>query len=66
MYEIWTCERVYANQTAGQVFKAVVYEGLRPPVPADCPGRYAALMQACWEEQPDNRCGAGVLRRGGS
>ncbi|GAB4819241.1 hypothetical protein N2152v2_006287 [Parachlorella kessleri] len=55
MYEIWTCERIHARKTAGQVFKAVVEEGLRPPVPPDCPLRYAALMQACWEEEPGNR-----------
>ena len=68
VYEVWTCERIHARKTAGQVFKAVVEEGLRPPVPPDCPLRYAALMQACWEEEPGNRwvvvMGGTVLPRG--
>lgn len=58
--ELWTCERVHAHKTAGQVFRGVVEEGLRPPVPADCPARYASLMQSCWEAEPHNRCGGGV------
>lgn len=58
--ELWTCERVHAHKTTGQVFRGVVEEGLRPPVPADCTARYASLMQSCWEAEPHNRCGGGV------
>lgn len=55
MYEVWTCERIFPHMTAGQVFRAAVHEGLRPPLPADCPQRFAGIMQACWDPEPPNR-----------
>jgi len=29
--------------------------GLRPPIPPDCPPRYAALLRKLWAEDPDER-----------
>ena len=32
-----------------------VLAGMRPQIPRDCPRRYAALMQQCWDEESDPR-----------
>lgn len=34
---------------------AVATQGLRPPIPAYCPAEWAALMTACWAEDPAAR-----------
>ena len=45
--------QVYATLTAAQIISKVANEGLRPPVPKACP--WAAVMQACWREDPEQR-----------
>jgi len=34
---------------------AVVHQGLRPPIPPNCPTKFAALMQWCWNADPKER-----------
>ena len=53
LWELATREEVYASLTAAQVLARVADEGLRPPVPRGCP--WAAVMQACWHEDPAAR-----------
>ncbi len=39
-----------------QVIVAVTQRGVRPPMPEDCPPCLAALMQRCWDADPQARC----------
>ena len=41
--------------SVGAVFYAVVYEDGRPPVPADMPPAYRALMEECWSTDASKR-----------
>jgi serine/threonine protein kinase len=35
--------------------EAAILEGLRPTIPADCPGLYADLIRSCWDNDPMKR-----------
>jgi len=54
LWELATREEVYRDLEAMQIIARVANEGLRPPVPNDCP--WSNLMVNCWEENPANRC----------
>lgn len=41
--------------SVGAVFYAVVYEDERPPVPAEMPPPYCALMEECWSADASTR-----------
>lgn len=45
----------YEGMPAFQVIFAVGNEGLRPTIPRDCPLDYAALIQECWNVNPEDR-----------
>ena len=45
----------WPGMSVGAVFYAVVYEDARPPVPADMPLPYCALMEECWSADAANR-----------
>ena len=55
MHEIVSRQVPYKGMNAAQVSVAVLTRGMRPPVPPHCPSQYAALMQACWDQEPENR-----------
>ena len=38
-----------------QVALGVLHDYLRPVVPESTPKEFAALMQKCWEQEPDKR-----------
>jgi hypothetical protein len=38
-----------------QVALGVLHDGLRPTIPAKTPKEFAALMQKCWDQDPDKR-----------
>lgn len=40
-----------------QIIFSVGTEGLRPPIPHDCPADYAKLMTDCWQVEPELRPG---------
>ncbi|KAK9842248.1 hypothetical protein WJX81_002584 [Elliptochloris bilobata] len=48
MWHLFTCQEPWPGMSVGAVFYAVVYEDARPPVPADMPPAYRALMEECW------------------
>ena len=50
LWELATREEVYHNLSAAQIISRVANEGLRPPLPAECPWR--DVMAACWAEDP--------------
>lgn len=39
-----------------QVMYNVVHEHLRLKAPSGMPPAYAAIMEACWDEEPEKRC----------
>ena len=53
LWELATREEVYHNLSAAQIISRVANEGLRPPLPAECPWR--DVMAACWAEDPLDR-----------
>lgn len=45
----------YADMPQMAAAVAVLQSGLRPPIPRDCPGRFAQLMERAWAADPDAR-----------
>lgn len=56
MWELYCASEPFPSSTVGQVFYAVVCNGQRPQIPAQCPAGYAALVRACWAPEPEDRC----------
>ena len=57
LWEILTCKKPFDDMPHASAFQIrnMVESGVRPPVPADCPDSYAALMRRCWDQDPDER-----------
>jgi serine/threonine protein kinase len=53
LWELATREEVYQGLETMQIIAKVANEGLRPPVPMDCP--WKDLMVKCWAETPQDR-----------
>ncbi|GAM19520.1 hypothetical protein SAMD00019534_026950 [Acytostelium subglobosum LB1] len=52
MWECATRMDPYAGMPPFQVIFAVGREGLRPPLPKQCPPEFVKLITECWEENP--------------
>lgn len=59
LWELATREEVYQGLETTQIIAKVANEGLRPPVPMDCP--WKEVMMKCWEEQPMDRLEFGEI-----
>lgn len=56
MWEIWTVgSEPYHNMSANDVLYRILGGYLRPAIPRDCNDLWSALMQACWDTDPDER-----------
>ncbi|EFN59725.1 hypothetical protein CHLNCDRAFT_133304 [Chlorella variabilis] len=55
MYEVWMRRRAWPGLPLAKLIFAVVSQHSRPPVPPGCPDGYAALMQQCWADAPEER-----------
>ncbi|ELR21039.1 protein kinase domain containing protein [Acanthamoeba castellanii str. Neff] len=55
LYELFTRDSPYDENMTGQEIRDAVCSGVRPKIPASCPPRLAALMQACWDNDPSVR-----------
>ncbi len=58
LWEILTRRTPYQGMIrASNHLKAIqdIANGMRPEIPAQCPPRYAQLMQACWNADPNKR-----------
>lgn len=58
LWEILTRRTPYQGMIrASNHLKAIqdIANGMRPDIPAQCPPRYAQLMQACWNADPNKR-----------
>lgn len=55
LWEMLTGECPYEGMSAIQCALAVLNRDLRPNVPQWCPPALSALIQACWDKNPDRR-----------
>ena len=55
LWEMLTGECPYEGMSAIQCALAVLNRDLRPDVPQWCPPALSALIQACWDKNPDRR-----------
>jgi serine/threonine protein kinase len=55
LWEMGTRKEVYEGLESTQIIAMVANEGLRPPVPEDCP--WKDVMVKCWAENPQDRLG---------
>jgi serine/threonine protein kinase len=55
MNEIVSRQVPYEGMNAAQISIAVLNKGIRPPIPANCPSQFSALIQSCWDQDPENR-----------
>jgi len=55
LWEMGTRKEVYGGLESTQIIAMVANEGLRPPVPEDCP--WKDVMVKCWAENPQDRLG---------
>lgn len=55
LWEMSTRDEVYQGLESTQIIAKVANEGLRPPVPENCPWR--DVMVKCWAETPKDRLG---------
>lgn len=55
VYEVWMRRRAWPGLPLAKLIFAVVSQHSRPPVPPGCPDGYAALMQQCWADAPEER-----------
>ena len=54
-YEMFTGEEPWKTLSAMQIAMTVGVEGRRPKLPDSCPSDYAALIHACWSQDPNDR-----------
>ena len=54
-YEMFTGEEPWKTLSAMQIAMTVGVEGRRPTLPDSCPSDYAALIHACWSQDPNDR-----------
>eukprot|EP00878_Enallax_costatus_P001186 GHUV01001328.1.p1 GENE.GHUV01001328.1~~GHUV01001328.1.p1 ORF type:complete len:1396 (+),score=459.68 GHUV01001328.1:226-4413(+) len=56
MWELYMSSRIFnEGLSVGQIFYMIAYQNWRPDIPPGCPQGYAALMQACWHQDPEQR-----------
>ena len=53
LWELATRQEVYEGLNTTQIIAQVANEGLRPPVPPNCP--WSNIMVKCWDENPKSR-----------
>ncbi|GIL91433.1 hypothetical protein Vretimale_17815 [Volvox reticuliferus] len=53
LWEIWQLgEQPYSSYSLADIFAGVMTGSLRPGLPSDCDPDWAALMKACWHDNP--------------
>jgi hypothetical protein len=55
VYEIIARQEPYPHLNIYQAATQVVQEGLRPPLPQNCPPKFATLMTTTWKAKPEDR-----------
>jgi serine/threonine protein kinase len=59
LWEVYTREEVYPGYSGPQIISGVANDGLRPPVPFNCP--WEDLMKTCWSHDPAARLQFGQI-----
>uniref|UniRef100_A0A6B2LD35 Protein kinase domain-containing protein n=1 Tax=Arcella intermedia TaxID=1963864 RepID=A0A6B2LD35_9EUKA len=54
-WEICTRQEPFKNMKPSQVVLAIVNEKLRPEIPSDIRKEYVSIIEACWDEIPEDR-----------
>ena len=54
-WEILTRDKLHPEMHPLSVGYKVMMEGLRPPIPAECPEAYHTIMETCWNENANVR-----------
>lgn len=52
LWELLTGQVPYNDMTPLQAAVGVVQQGLRPPIPSNCPAPLADIMRLCWQRDP--------------
>lgn len=55
LWEIYCCDRPYADLSYTEAASAIVHQDLRPEIPRCCPSPMANIMQRCWDANPAER-----------
>jgi len=55
LWELLTRVDFFAEVSFNSQIEINVKNGMRPPIPSDCPTRYAALVNRCWAQEPSER-----------
>jgi serine/threonine protein kinase len=59
MWELVTCDCPFEEFSPDKNFfaikDAIIEQGLRPSIPAECPPGLASLIQHCWQGKPEDR-----------
>ncbi|KAK1379989.1 serine/threonine-protein kinase STY13 [Heracleum sosnowskyi] len=55
LWEIYCCDRPYANLSLANASSQVVQQNLRPKIPRCCPSVFANIMRKCWDANPEKR-----------
>ena len=55
LYEIGTRQLLYNGMSQEAITQYVLEKNLRPAIPSDCPKSFAALIESCWQANPNNR-----------
>lgn len=55
LWEICTLKKPFAGMSVAEHYREVIVGGQRPPIDPTWPSGLSALMEACWEPDPDCR-----------
>lgn len=55
LIELWEGASAFDDMTAAQIYYSIVQLKQQPKLPADCPGKYAVLIQGCLTQDPSER-----------
>lgn len=55
LWELFSCQVPFEDASFMELVKRVGRDGEAPPLPPNCPPKYAALLRACWRRDPQQR-----------
>jgi len=55
LWELFACQTPFDDAGFMELVKRVGRDGETPPLPSNCPPKYASLLRACWRRDPQQR-----------